>query len=200
MAPQLAHRLHCTTPKTHRGYRITCAAQADACRLFVFGLGYTGVGLVRQLQRQGGWHCSGSCRAQDKAAALAESGVQAHVYDPDNLRFLSPLALKDLHQSTHILSTVAPNGDFDKDQVCVATLHVSMTATYFSRDSCRATEVTWQRPAHCTPGNTFSYEVSLAGAPRPLWRPEGTGGGRVGALARLCEQHERVRRLGRRLG
>ena len=93
------------------------AADTDASRLFVFGLGYTGLGLVRHLQRQGGWHCSGTCRTPDKAALLAQSGVDAHLFDPDNLHILGKDALQSLAASTHILSTIAPNADFDRDPV-----------------------------------------------------------------------------------
>ena len=94
-------------------------AEADARLLFVFGLGYTGLGLVRQLQRQGGWRCVGTCRTPEKVATLAQSGVGAHVYDPDNLHVLGSDALQDLSASTHILSTIAPNADFDRDPVRV---------------------------------------------------------------------------------
>ncbi|KAK9826809.1 hypothetical protein WJX81_002893 [Elliptochloris bilobata] len=48
---------------------------------------------------------------------LAKSGVGAHLFDPDDLRFLSAAALQELAASTHILSTIAPNADFDQDPV-----------------------------------------------------------------------------------
>lgn len=102
---------------------VASAANADAGRLFLFGLGYTGLGLVRHLQRQGGWRCVGTCRTPEKAATLAQSGVGAHVYDPDNLHFLGSDALQDLSASTHILSTIAPNADFDRDPVRVKKLN-----------------------------------------------------------------------------
>ena len=108
-----------TTGKARRSKQPTVASAAgtDAGRLFVFGLGYTGLGLVRHLQRQGGWRCVGTCRTPEKAATLAQSGVGAHVYDPDNLHFLGSDALQDLSASTHILFTIAPNADFDRDPV-----------------------------------------------------------------------------------
>ena len=114
MACTAVHQTH----RTHLARcRVACAADGGS-RLFVFGLGYTGTGLVRQLQRQGGWHCAGTCRTQEKADALTDGGVRAHCYDPDNLRFLdSPAALRDLRAATHLLTTIAPVGDFDRDPV-----------------------------------------------------------------------------------
>ncbi len=111
------------THRTHPARRCVACAADGGSRLFVFGLGYTGTGLVRQLQRQGGWHCAGTCRTQEKADALTDGGVRAHCYDPDNLRFLdSPAALRDLRAATHILTTIAPVGDFDRDPVLESPL------------------------------------------------------------------------------
>ena len=190
---------------------VASAADLDTSRLFVFGLGYTGLGLVRHLQRQGGWHCFGTCRTLEKAAALAQSGVGAHVYDPDNLHFLGSDALQDLSASTHILSTIAPNADFDRDPVrskeltcrsvlamlgCLASA-APPAALGSSSHSCVRGASRLGQEAHCEPMLQLS---GAAGAAGPRKRAGGPGGGWARALGGLCEQHQRVRRLGRRLG
>merc|ERR1712023_554787 len=49
-------------------------------RLFIFGMGYTSLGLVRSLKQQpGNWRISGTCRQPEKAAALRDAGIEVHI-------------------------------------------------------------------------------------------------------------------------
>ena len=140
------------TRKARRSKPLTVASAADldTSRLFLFGLGYTGLGLVRHLQRQGGWHCFGTCRTLEKAAALAQSGLGAHVYDPDNLHFLGSDALRDLSASTHILSTIAPNADFDRDPVRSKSSPAALCSPCLAALRARLLQLPWG--ASATPG------------------------------------------------
>lgn len=74
-------------------------------RLFVFGLGYTGLALAADLLAEG-WEVAGTCRGEDKRRHLREAGIDAHVFHRD-----LPLADADaaLMGATHVLSTVPPD-------------------------------------------------------------------------------------------
>jgi nucleoside-diphosphate-sugar epimerase len=77
----------------------------SARRLFCFGLGYSARALVARLQAAG-WQVAGTTRSAEKAAALADQGIAAFVFDRGR-----PLA--DPHRAlagtTHILSSVPPD-------------------------------------------------------------------------------------------
>lgn len=70
--------------------------------LFVFGLGYSAQALGQRLMRRG-WQVSGTVRSADKAAALAEKGFDAQVWDGTG-----PL---DLPEGAHWLITLPPDED-----------------------------------------------------------------------------------------
>jgi len=70
-----------------------------ARRLFVFGLGFSGLAVARRA-RALGWSVGGSCTGADKARRLAAEGIDAVVFDSS-----TKLALD---AASHILSTVAP--------------------------------------------------------------------------------------------
>src|SRR5271166_1683154 len=72
-------------------------------RLFCFGLGYSALVLARRLAAAG-WVVAGTCRSLEKAAALAEAGIQADLFDRDR-----PLARKTLCGVTHLLVSVPPD-------------------------------------------------------------------------------------------
>lgn len=76
-------------------------------RLFIFGLGYSGLEIAR-LARAEGWSVAGTCTTPDKAARLAKDGIEAHVFD-------GSAALPDgaLGGSSHVLCTVPPGGTGD---------------------------------------------------------------------------------------
>ena len=100
--------------------------------LFVFGLGYTSLGLANVLLRAG-WRVSGTVRDAERAASLAARGVDAHVWRPDDGVALRPDALDALRDATHVLNSVPPVADFDRDPVladpaCVAALREKLEA------------------------------------------------------------------------
>lgn len=76
-------------------------------RLFVFGLGYTARVLARRVQARG-WTVAGTVRGGDGVAALEAEGFEVHLFDRD--RPLDPAVLAG---TTHLLSSVPPDGDGD---------------------------------------------------------------------------------------
>ena len=98
----------------------------------MFGLGYTSLGLANVLLRAG-WRVSGTVRDAERAASLAARGVDAHVWRPDDGVALRPDALDALRDATHVLNSVPPVADFDRDPVladpaCVAALREKLEA------------------------------------------------------------------------
>ena len=85
-------------------------------RLFVFGLGYTSLGLVNTLRR-GGWHVSGTCRDEARVRSLRHAGVDAHLWRPDDVVRLDDDGITAVLAATHVLNSTPPNGDFDRDPV-----------------------------------------------------------------------------------
>lgn len=78
-------------------------------RLFVFGLGYTGLAAARRMLGAG-WQVAGTCRTEEKAARLRQDGVHAHVFPGD-----APMAdaTGALAGTTHLLASIAPGADGD---------------------------------------------------------------------------------------
>ena len=85
--------------------------------LFVHGLGYVGLRMgVRALEA--GWRVSGTCRTPEKAEAIQQSaaGIGVHVFDLDReYSGLEQGGLRALATATHVLATVPPVADFDRD-------------------------------------------------------------------------------------
>jgi nucleoside-diphosphate-sugar epimerase len=71
-------------------------------RLFIFGLGYSGLEIAR-LARAAGWRVAGTVTTEAKAAALRAGGIDAHPFDGT-----APLAADTLASATHILCSIAP--------------------------------------------------------------------------------------------
>jgi nucleoside-diphosphate-sugar epimerase len=84
-------------------------AVAGAPHLFCFGVGYTALSLARCLLREG-WRVSGTCRSAEKARALAEQGISAHVFDRDR-PLADPAAM--LAGVTDLVSSVPPDAAGD---------------------------------------------------------------------------------------
>ncbi|MCM0021695.1 MAG: SDR family oxidoreductase, partial [Tagaea sp.] len=76
---------------------------ARANRLFCFGLGFSALTLARRLIAKR-WRVAGTVRSAEKAAALAEDGIETFVFDRG--RPLDPAALAG---TTHLLSSVPPD-------------------------------------------------------------------------------------------
>lgn len=71
-------------------------------RLFIFGLGYSGLEIAK-LAKAGGWQVAGTVTTADKAAQLREAGIDAHAFDGS-----APLTAPSLAAATHVLCTIAP--------------------------------------------------------------------------------------------
>ena len=76
-------------------------------RLFCFGLGFSALALARQL-RDKGFAIAGTCRSEEKAAALRAEGIDAFVYGPDHA--LDPAVLEG---TTHLLLSIPPDEQGD---------------------------------------------------------------------------------------
>lgn len=88
-------------------------------RLFVFGLGYVGLRVAEQALCHG-YEVAGSIRvsadAPGRLQALELAGVQACTFDLDeSYSGLSALGLESLRRATHVLATVPPVADLDRD-------------------------------------------------------------------------------------
>ena len=76
-------------------------------RLFIFGLGYSGLEIAK-LARAEGWSVAGTCTTADKAARLAADGIEAHPFDGT-----APLDAAAFGESSHVVCTVAPGSGGD---------------------------------------------------------------------------------------
>lgn len=71
-------------------------------RLFIFGLGYSGLEIAR-LASAAGWRVAGTVTGAEKAERLATEGIEAHLFDGT-----APLAARALEEPSHVLCTIAP--------------------------------------------------------------------------------------------
>jgi nucleoside-diphosphate-sugar epimerase len=76
-------------------------------RLFIFGLGYSGLEIAR-LAMAAGWSVAGTVTGPDTAARLAAAGIEAHPFDGT-----APLAARALAGADHVLCTIAPGATGD---------------------------------------------------------------------------------------
>jgi nucleoside-diphosphate-sugar epimerase len=76
-----------------------------ARRLFCFGLGFSARRLARRLP---GFTIAGTCRGDEKAAALRGEGIEAFVFGDGR-----PLDAAALEGTTHLLLSVPPDGEGD---------------------------------------------------------------------------------------
>ncbi|MEO0413009.1 MAG: SDR family oxidoreductase [Pseudomonadota bacterium] len=73
-------------------------------RLFVFGLGFTGLRFARAMKLLG-WHVAGTVTSAQKANWIHDLGIEAHVFDGSGL---SPDLTHLTRSYSHILSTIPP--------------------------------------------------------------------------------------------
>ncbi|KAK8914600.1 hypothetical protein KSP39_PZI023636 [Platanthera zijinensis] len=73
-------------------------------RMFVFGLGFVGNYLSKQLKQEG-WHVSGTCRDAIKKKQLEELGLDAFLFEINKIQLRS---LSTLQYATHILISIPP--------------------------------------------------------------------------------------------
>src|SRR3990167_4530820 len=71
-------------------------------RLFIFGLGYSGLEIAR-LAKAGGWKGAGTCPGAEKAARLRAGGIETHLFDGT-----APLPAAALDGASHVVCTIAP--------------------------------------------------------------------------------------------
>jgi nucleoside-diphosphate-sugar epimerase len=71
-------------------------------RLFIFGLGYSGLEIAR-LAKTAGWSVAGTCTSAQKAAGLRADGIEAHCFDGT-----TALAADAMGGASHVLCTIAP--------------------------------------------------------------------------------------------
>ena len=85
-------------------------SDAVPARLFCFGLGFSARALARRLIEADGaearWTVAGTTRSAEKVAELRAAGIEAYRFDRDH-----PLAPGALDGTTHLLVSIAPDGE-----------------------------------------------------------------------------------------
>lgn len=117
-------------------------------RLFIFGLGFSGLEIAR-LAKAHGWTVAGTCTTAEKAARLGAEGIESHLFD--GTRGLDEAATCE---PTHILCTVAPGTTGDPVVARCAPLlrrarwlgYLSTTGVYGDHDGGWVDEETPVRP------------------------------------------------------
>ena len=71
-------------------------------RLFIFGLGFSGLEIAK-LARAAGWQVAGTCRTADKVAVLHSQCFEAHLFDGT-----AALPIEAIGNASHVLCTIAP--------------------------------------------------------------------------------------------
>jgi nucleoside-diphosphate-sugar epimerase len=95
-------------------------------RLFIFGLGYSGLEIAR-LAKESGWDVAGTVTTAEKAATLQAQGIETHRFDGT-----APLA-NGIAGATHILCTIAPGSGGDPVlKQCIASLGAARWLGYLS--------------------------------------------------------------------
>ena len=96
-------------------------------RLFIFGLGYSGLEIAR-LAKAAGWRVAGTCTSEQKAAALRADGIEAHCFD--GTAALPPEAMDG---ASHVLCTIAPGAAGDPAlRICSRLLRRARWLGYLS--------------------------------------------------------------------
>ena len=119
-------------------------------RLFIFGLGYSGLEIA-QLARTQGFEVAGTCTTAEKAAQLRHAGFEAHLFDGT-----AALSATALQAASHVLCTIAPNEAGDPAlHTCRALLgqapwlgYLSTTGVYGDHGSGWVDESTPALPGH----------------------------------------------------
>jgi nucleoside-diphosphate-sugar epimerase len=148
-------------------------------RLFIFGLGYSGLEIAK-LARAQGWSVGGTVTTPDKAARLRGEGIDAHPFDGS-----APLEVESFASATHILCSIAPGATGDPVlRTCADGLkrarwlgYLSTTGVYGDRAGGWVDETT--EPA---PGQPRSIERL---ATERAWQALGAGSGAAVDVFRL---------------
>ncbi len=105
-------------------------------RLFIFGLGFSGLEIAK-LARAQGWAVAGTCTSEEKAGRLREAGIETHRFDGS-----TALSTEAFGDTTHVICTIAPGESGDPAlRTCRALLgrarwlgYLSTTGVYGSHD------------------------------------------------------------------
>jgi nucleoside-diphosphate-sugar epimerase len=96
-------------------------------RLFIFGLGYSGLEIAR-LAGAAGWQVAGTVRDPDKARQYRAEGIETHLFDGT-----APLAAEAFGRATHVLCTIAPGATGDPAlKTCASLLREARWLGYLS--------------------------------------------------------------------
>ena len=96
-------------------------------RLFIFGLGYSGLEIAR-LAKAGGWTVAGTCTGSEKATQLAAEGIETHLFDGT-----AALPREAVGGASHILCTIAPGTTGDPTlRTCASLLRQARWLGYLS--------------------------------------------------------------------
>ena len=117
-------------------------------RLFIFGLGFSGLEIAK-LARAQGWDVAGTCTTEEKARGLREAGVEAHRFDGT-----AALPSEAFGEATHVICTIAPGEAGDPALRTCRTLlghphwlgYLSTTGVYGSHDGRWVDETTPTQP------------------------------------------------------
>src|SRR5690606_14659649 len=83
------------------------AGRGDAAlsgKLFIFGVGYSGLEIAREALARG-WSVAGTTRSADKAEKLRAQGIEPHLLDGGQLSNELAAALRE---TTHLVVSIAP--------------------------------------------------------------------------------------------
>ena len=96
-------------------------------RLFIFGLGYSGLEIAK-LAKAAGWTVAGTVRDADKARQFSAEGLETHLFDGT-----TALPRAAIDGATHILCTIAPGSAGDPAlRTCGALLREARWLGYLS--------------------------------------------------------------------
>ena len=96
-------------------------------RLFIFGLGYSGLEIAK-LAKATGWTVAGTVRDADKARQFSAEGLETHLFDGT-----TTLPAAALGGASHILCTIAPGSTGDPAlRTCGALLREARWLGYLS--------------------------------------------------------------------
>jgi nucleoside-diphosphate-sugar epimerase len=117
-------------------------------RLFIFGLGFSGLEIARAAKAQG-WTVAGTCTTADKVERLGAKGIEAHLFDGTH-----PLSDAIAADNAHVLCTIAPGTTGDPAiNHCARLLrrarwlgYLSTTGVYGDHDGGWVDEATPTRP------------------------------------------------------
>ena len=172
------------------------SSDAEPCRLFCFGLGYSARALGARLSARG-WTIAGTTRSRDKAEALRAEGIEPFLFDRG-----SPLERPEaaLAGTTHLLISVPPDGagdpvlDHHGDDLAACRSivwagYLSTTGVYGDRDGGWVDEESARTPTGERGRRRLAAEqawcalMARAGTPVQLFRLAGIYGPGRNALA-----------------